>query len=438
MTSKEQLTPAADVAAGAPGCEPIYSQASDAMEHPLTKAFVSAAPAPSKLRAAAQALLLALLYIVISAAMIMFNKFMMRSHVFPFAVTLTSMHQLSALILATVLRQAAPWLFPTAHVVFGRPGQKDAATYLAFGQPQAAYSELRAQTPMERVMELAYALLPFSPIAVCGAVSLVAGNSAYKHASVAFLQMVKESQIVTVYLFSLMAGLETFHSRRAIVLAFITASAVVAVYGEVYFSRTGLILQLIAGVCGSGQIVLNNRLMSQSAGPKIDPLTMVLCTAPVMLAALVPANFVVWEPRIPILMIEWAPHIICNCMLAFALQVATAVLIKNISGTGFALACVSKDLSIVAAAASLLHEHLSLVQVSGFAGTILGMCLYVAMKVYPAAFEPAKEECQDKESSVSERVSSSSSSSSTRTPSRDSRDDGDHARQSSSEGTKLS
>lgn len=431
MASKEKLTPAADAAAGAPGSASTCNQANNAREHPLAKAFIPVAPAPSKLRAAAQALLLSLLYIAISAGMIMFNKFMMRSHVFPFAVTLTTMHQFSALILATMLRQAAPWLFPTVHVVFGRAGEKHAD--LVFGQ--ATQPELRTPSPMERVMELVYALLPFSPIAVCGAVALVAGNSAYKHASVAFLQMVKESQIVTVYLFMLMAGLETFHFRRAIVLAFVAASAVVAVYGEVYFSRTGLILQLVAGICGSGQIVMNNLLMSQSAGPKIDPLTMVLCTAPVMLAALLPANIVVWEPQIPVLMIEWAPHIICNCILAFALQVSTAVLIKNISGTGFALACVAKDLSIVAAAASILHEHLSVIQVSGFAGTILGMCLYTAMKLYPAVFEPAKEEYQEKETNASDRASSTSSSS-TRAPSPDSRDDGENTRQSSNESMK--
>jgi len=52
----------------------------------------------------------------------MYNKFMMKPHVFPFAVTLTSIHQLSALILAAVLQQVAPSLFPSVHIVFGRVG----------------------------------------------------------------------------------------------------------------------------------------------------------------------------------------------------------------------------------------------------------------------------------------------------------------------------
>lgn len=385
-------------------------QVRDAIEHPLEKAFREVPPAPSKLRTVLQALCLGLAYIAISAGMIMYNKFMMKRDVFPFAVTLTSIHQLSSLMLAMVLRQIAPSLFPSVPIVFGQVGaQKLVDGELVFGQ---GFLEFQSQTLMDRFKELLYALLPFSSIAVCGAVSLVAGNSAYQHASVAFLQMVKESQIVFVYMFMLVAGLEIFRFRLAMVLAGVAVSATVAVCGEVYFSRTGLTLQVVAGVCGSAQIVLNNHLMSQSAGPKIDPLTMVMCTAPCMLVVLLPANFLFWDPEIPFLALEWAPYIISNAMLAFALQVATAMLIKSVSGTGFALACVAKDLAIVAAAAFLLHEHLSFLQVCGFAGSIIGMSLYSAMKIYPAAFEPSKATKEDKEASDN---SSSCSSSSTRT-----------------------
>jgi len=315
-----------------------------------------------------------LVYIMLSSAMILFNKFLMRADVFPFPVTLTSLHMACSLMLAFSLQRLCPALFPAFPRVFGKRSK------------ELDYASEGSTSELNRVM---HCLLPFAPIAACGAVALICGNSAYKYASVSFLQMVKESHIMFVYVLMLAVGLDNFKLRMAACIIFVTVSAMVAVYGEMHFSWQGLALQLLSGLSGSGQIVLNNLLMSRRTDGKVDPLTLVFCTAPVMLIALIPANVLLWDSSISMQFTKFLPYIACNAVLAFALQVSAATLIWVTSGTGYALACVAKDLAIVAAAQVLLHESFTMIQVLGFAGSIAGMVLYSAMKLFPEAFEPA-------------------------------------------------
>lgn len=309
---------------------------------------------------ALKAITLAVSYILVSAGMILFNKFLMQPDRFPFATSLTTLHMLNALFLASLLHRLAPSLFPTFDAVWGT-GKKDVRAVMT-------------------------TLMPFSVIAVCGAMSLVAGNTAYKYSSVAFLQMVKESHIIFVYALMVVFGLETLRLKTVCILTFIAISAAFAVYGEVHFALYGLCLQLFAGLSGSAQIVLSNRLMSKSGGPKLDPLTMVFCTSPTMLIALIPANFQFWDPMIPERAYAMWPYLVANMLLAFLLQLVTAMTIKGISATGHALSSVLKDLAIVTSAAVIFHESLSTIQILGFAGTIAGIAIYSSMKLFPEYF----------------------------------------------------
>jgi len=314
----------------------------------------------------------AISYITLSSSMILFNKFLLRPEVFPFPVTLTSVHMAVSLSMGLCLQRLCPMLYPAYPRVFASASKNE----------DLESSQARGSVPYETMR----ALLPFAPIAVCGAISLVGGNAAYQYASVSFLQMVKESHIVFVYVLMMVAGLEAFKFRMAAVIVFITGSSMVAVYGEIFFSWQGLSLQLLSGFCASCQIVLNNFLMTRSSVGKIDPLTLVLCTAPVMLVVLLPMNVLAWDARIPGLMRQWLPYLAGNALLAVGLQISAATLIWVCSGTGYALATVAKDLAIVAAAQVLLHESFTIVQVMGFAGSISGMVTYSAMKLYPEKF----------------------------------------------------
>jgi len=326
------------------------------------------APAPvSTLTRAIIVVTLAATYIAISASMICFNKFLMTADRFPFAAQLTTIHMITSWVLASALRAFIPAFFPSASTVFGENGDAEKDKVFLIVQ--------------------FHRFKPFIPIACCGAVSLVAGNTAYQYASVAFLQMVKESHIVFVYGLMVFYGLDRLRLRNVMVIIFVAVMASLAVYGELHFSATGLSLQMCAGFAGSLQIVLSNKLMAQSKGPKIDPMTMVLCIAPVTLCVMLPVNVGFWNPVIPERAVVWWRFLVLNALLAFALQVVTAIAIRELSGTGQALASVLKDLCIIGAASLILHENLAMLQYIGFAGAVSGMFLYSIMKLCPHWFE---------------------------------------------------
>jgi hypothetical protein len=58
-------------------------------------------------------------YICVSAAMIHFNKFLMRDDRFPFATFLTTLHMLGALVMSLLLQMAVPSLFPSWKLIVG-------------------------------------------------------------------------------------------------------------------------------------------------------------------------------------------------------------------------------------------------------------------------------------------------------------------------------
>mmetsp|Transcript_94766 Transcript_94766/g.187752 ORF Transcript_94766/g.187752 Transcript_94766/m.187752 type:complete len:348 (-) Transcript_94766:46-1089(-) len=305
---------------------------------------------------------IATLFISVSASMILFNKALMREDRFPFPVFLTTLHMAGSLTLSLLLRSIAPSFFPSASSVFRG-------------------SELPGASTEKK------SLRPFVPIALCGALCLVAGNWAYKVATVSFLQMVKESHIIIVYTLMVLFGLDTLRFKSTLTLIFVAICSMVAVSAQVSLSIPGLVLQTVCGVFGSLQLVLTNMMMARSGKGKIDPMTMVLCTAPVMLAFLLPANVLFWDPLIPErLHLLWR-YIACNMVLAFTLQVTIAVTVRSLSATGFSLASILKDLGIVFAASCVLGEHLTSLQLGGFLGSIVGIGLYSAMKIFPEAFD---------------------------------------------------
>lgn len=335
----------------------------------VKKALLSS---PRTLDAAAGAVngaMLGLLYIMVSAGMLLSIKFLMHPDRFPFAICLTSFHLAASFGLAVVLFRLYPELFPSVGNVFRGYEISDPVSDAKGTDRLAA----------------ARGVMQFVPIAFFGALSIVVGNSAFMHAQVSFLQMVKEGHVVIVYALMIVFGLESLRWQTCLVLACVAVSAAVAVNGmsPVSFTMIGLSLQLLAGLVQSMQVVLVNRMMSLPRGPQVDPLTMVMCTAPIIFCAILPLNYVFWDPRIPGRILEWWPYLVGNMVLAFVLQVVSALTIKGITATGHALASVLKDLGIVLAAATVVGGPLSLVQLLGYAGSVCGIAMYAAMKVCP-------------------------------------------------------
>merc|ERR1719390_515489 len=92
--------------------------------------------------------------------------------------------------------------------------------YLCFPRlfPSLQDPEQRKQITARLILE------KFVPLSIFFAGTLVLSNQAYLYCSLAFLQMMKEANLVLVYVFCVIAGLELFRLNQVGVIIFISIS----------------------------------------------------------------------------------------------------------------------------------------------------------------------------------------------------------------------
>jgi hypothetical protein len=310
------------------------------------------------------------LMVCCSVSLINFNKYLIGSKAFPFPLHLVLLQTMSGSMFAGMLYQVAPSLFPTL---------------------TGAQSTLRPS--FVAIMGKAI------PVAVCFAGNLIFSNMAYFHCSVAFLQFMKEGNVMLVYAMSLAFGLEAYRSRALLVLIFIMLATTCCVTGQVNFSPVGFAIQLSSQIFEVVRIILQSILLS-SAGLKLDALTYVLTVMPACfvilvmvlasLSALAAYGITIGSdfssPSQADFVHVW-PLLVGNVALAFALNVSIALFIKNSSAVSMVLAGLLKDCFVVVLSLLTFHESISKMQTVGFACQILGVCVWSLMKQFPEIFE---------------------------------------------------
>jgi len=234
-----------------------------------------------------------------------------------------------------------------------------------------------------------------APIAFFFSVQLVLSNTAYMHLSVAFLQMMKEANIVLVYCFSLVAALELFSWRHVQILFCVILATSITINGELNFSMKGFAIQSIGQIFEICRIVLQALLLT-GAGKNFDPLTYQILVSPLCFVGL--ASFMgvaqiaggsLQKLALPPISLvhDWGMILLANALVAFALNLAIALFMKKSSAVSFVLAGIVKDCSIVCASAVLIHEEISKMQIIGFSVQLIFILVWSLMKKYPAEFE---------------------------------------------------
>lgn len=303
-------------------------------------------------------------YIALSSGLIAYNKFLINEDRFPYAISLVLIHAIFCSACTAVLYLIKPSLFP-------------------------------ALTDPAKKVNVDWDLMTRGalPIAVFFSAQLVLSNTAYLHSSVAFLQMMKEANLVLVYTFSLIAALERFSWRSVSILAFVIFATTLTIHGEVNFSWTGFVIQATGQLFECCKIVLQAMLLS-SAGRKLDPLTYVMVVMPLCAVLLAGGICVLnYFPHEHFLtpqwhhLVQWWPHLLANACVAFALNVVIAFFIKHASAVAFILAGIVKDAMIVATAAVVLREVVTAIQTFGFLLQLGGILLWSMIKTFPDRFE---------------------------------------------------
>lgn len=314
--------------------------------------------------------LLGLLYMVVSAGLISFNKFLLAR--FPFSVFLVLLHMACSSVLTSVLYFLRPSLFPALACAKGTNG--------------------RAQLSSGALINSAM------PIALFFALSLVLSNTAYLYSSVAFLQMMKEGNIVVVYLFSLLAAMEYWNLRNAAVLLLIFGSTALTVQGEANFSMAGFLIQCASQLFECMRIVLQTLLLAPG-GKKMDPLSYVFLVSPLSFVALTvfwgalhsashfwttPVAFGV--PHMADVAAVW-PLLAANCLVACSLNIIIAAFMARVSAVSLILTGIVKDAIIVLVGWVVFHESVTGVQIVGFVMQLLLILLWSLMKTFRDEFE---------------------------------------------------
>lgn len=293
--------------------------------------------------------LLCTVYIATSSLLIRFNKFLMDPSRFPYTVALSSMHMGCSLLLCVLLYAVRPTLFPGMAATEGRR------------------------------LEL---LRWFLPIGVAFALSLCLSNEAYMYCNVAFLQFMKESNVVICFLFSCAAGLQVMNRLKLSVVAWIMLGSLLCVSHELNFVLLGFLLQLCSQLAECSRVVMGELVLSGSSF-KLDPLTYTMFAAPICFATLLVGNVFFWEAEMLHRLAIWWPYLLPNMALAFVLNVLVATIVKELSAVGFILTGLVKDIVLVMVSAFTFHEVVTQTQAFSFTIVLMGVLFWSLMKASP-------------------------------------------------------
>lgn len=303
-----------------------------------------------------------LLYILCSAGLIAFNKYLMRHDNFPYPAPLVICHTLTSSGLAAILYLCVPSLF-------------------------TSLTDPEKKVDIDRQLILKGAL----PIGLCFSVQLALSNTALEHSTVAFLQMMKEANIVLVYALSLMMMLEVFKWQNFKIYMLIPIATALTIRGELHFSMKGFLIQGSSQLFECVKIVMQAALLT-NAGKKLDVLTYLLVVMPICfvsltgaLGLLVPSHPDLF-PSLDLFK-SWSSVLVVNSLMAFALNVVIAFFMKYSSAVSFILVGIIKDAAIVIVGTVAMHEDISTLQAAGFAMQLVCIALCAMMKTWPKEFE---------------------------------------------------
>lgn len=288
-------------------------------------------------------------YIIVSSLLIRFNKFLIQPHRFPYPLALATLHMGGSLLLCSLLYVVRP----------------------------SAFTDM-ASTEGRRQEVLKW----FVPIGITFAFSLYSSNRAYFYCTVTFLQFMKESNVIIIFLISCSVGLQVMNRVKLAVVVWIAASATLCVGSEINFVFVGFVTQLVSQLAECTRCVLGEFVLCES-GLKLDPLTYTMFAAPTCLAILFVGNLFSWSHEVVLDGLLLWRILIPNMFLAFLLNVLVAAVIKEISAVGFVLTGLIKDISLVVVSAVFFGEVVTCHQVIGFCLIVIGIMFWSLMKVMP-------------------------------------------------------
>jgi len=290
-------------------------------------------------------------WMVLSSAVVIYNKWLFSAGGFPYPLALTSMHMTCCFVVFGSIRNFAP-----ANIRLAIMPDADVET------PWPIY------------------IKNFLAISVFYAGTLGTGNLAYLYSSVAFVQMMKPMNCIFASFAAFAVGVDLATNSHLIIVSVIAFGIFFATHNAsaAQFSTTGCVLQIISS-CSEGCRLAMVQLVTTS-GLKLDPVTTVYHFSFGSAVLLICACYLMeWHTMdLSKLISPWA--LVANCAMALVLNVLVAHVIKKTSAVTFALSGIVKDIGIIVASSLLFMTPITRLMFVGYTISLSGLCMFKAYK----------------------------------------------------------
>eukprot|EP00227_Mantoniella_beaufortii_P017860 CAMPEP_0197594102 /NCGR_PEP_ID=MMETSP1326-20131121/19725_1 /TAXON_ID=1155430 /ORGANISM="Genus nov. species nov., Strain RCC2288" /LENGTH=349 /DNA_ID=CAMNT_0043160207 /DNA_START=579 /DNA_END=1624 /DNA_ORIENTATION=- len=289
---------------------------------------------------AAKSYFYVVIWMSISMAVILFNKYILAYSGFGYPIALTLWHMVFCTTVATL---AVRVLGVTKRL----------------HMPQKEY--------INRVI----------PIGALYAASLWLSNSAYLHLSVSFIQMTKALMPGLVYMCGVFFAMEKLSTTTSVNMLIIAFGVAIAAYGEINFVWLGVAEQLSALVFEAMRLMLVQVLITRQ-GYSMNPIQSLYYVSPACAACLALPFVAVELPAIlanTALVINY-PMLLLNAVTAFALNLAVFLLIGKTSALTMNIAGVIKDWMLIFASQHLFGNSVSFLNYLGYVIAFLSVGMY--------------------------------------------------------------
>ena len=279
-------------------------------------------------------------WITISGAVILFNKYLYSSD-FPYPLSLTAIHMVFTSLVTMGLKSAG-----------------------ALAVPDMSYD---------------FYLRSVLPIGFLYALSLGFSNLAAHLLTVSFVQMIKALMPLTTLVVSVLLRMESPSFKQAGILLVLTAGVAIASYGELLMNVQGLIFQLAAVVSEAVRLVLTQKILQQHMPKGASALVAVAMLAPMTALFLLPVA-AVSEGAVAFEALTSSARVLAlvaaNTLVAFALNIAVIWLVKRTSGLALTLSGVVKDVLLIVLSLFVFRNPVTHTQLVGYYLALYGLNLH--------------------------------------------------------------
>lgn len=230
------------------------------------------------------------------------------------------------------------------------------------------------------------------PIGFFYAASLWLSNSAYLHLSVSFIQMTKALMPGLVYMIGIFFGMEKLNLTTAVNMFIIAIGVAIAAYGELNFDTLGVMQQLSALLFEAVRLMLVQVLITRQ-GLAMNPLQSLYYVSPACAFFLAfPLLFVEYPKMMQdfTLVFDWK-ILVLNATCAFALNLAVFLLIGKTSALTMNIAGVIKDWMLIFASQHFFGNPVTFLNYVGYVIAFLSVFMYNINKMRQLKREQQKK-----------------------------------------------